>query len=186
MDEETSPLYEACRNGRLSTVREILLHLPVDEINRIEPNENTCLHAACYYNHRQIVQLLLESGAVRTIRNKYNRTPLDETTSPQIKELFRRSSVAAKERFSDEYPEKKIEWVSAEDAYRAKANRNDMVQVKYKTTWDAAVSILDDARFQTISGRSKLEYFLQESIRQVDPLWLIKAYSAETGFYTGR
>ncbi len=59
-----------------------------------------------------------------------------------------------------------------------------MVRLKHKTTWDAAVSILDDARFQTISGRSKLEYFLKESIQQLDPLWLIKAYSAETGFYT--
>jgi len=48
---------------------------------------------------------------------------------------------------------------------------------------DAAISILDDARFETISGRSQLEYYLTEAIRTFDSSWLIKAYSAETGFY---
>ena len=184
MDAKTSFLYEACYNGHLSTVQEILPRLSLDEINQIEPNGNSCLHAACYSSHPQIVQLLLESGAVRTIRNNGNRTPLDEATSPQIKQLFRRPLVAEKKRFSDKHPENKIEWVSTENAYRAKKNREDMVRLKHKTTWDAAVSILDDARFQTISGRSKLEYFLKQSIKEIDPLWLIKAYSAETGFYT--
>ena len=141
------------------------------------------MHAACYFNHPQIVQLLLESGAVRTILNRYNQTPLDAAASLQIKELFLRSVAAATERFLDDFPYETIEWVSVEDAYRAKVNRNDIARLKYKTTFDAAISILDDARFQTISGRTQLEYFLKESIRTIDPLWLIKAYSAETGFY---
>ena len=183
MSESISPLYVACRDGCLSIVQQLVPHFSLDEINRVEPNGSTCLHAACYYNHPEIVQLLLESGAMRTTLNKYGCTPYDEAATAQIKGLFPRSATAVKERFLDESSEQTIIWVSSDDAYRAEHNRDDMARLKNKNVLDAAISILDDARFQTIFGRSKLEYCLKEAIRTCDSSWLIKAYSAETGFY---
>ncbi|CAF1642993.1 unnamed protein product, partial [Didymodactylos carnosus] len=40
---------------------------------------STCLHVACYYGHKELVQVLLDYGALTSIRNlRYNLTPYEE------------------------------------------------------------------------------------------------------------
>jgi ankyrin repeat protein len=78
-------------NGNLKKVKSLLNTLSLDEINRIEQNCSTALHASCHYGHLDIVHELLERGASRGQLNKNNKTPEDEACNEQIKELFRRS-----------------------------------------------------------------------------------------------
>ncbi|CAF0959575.1 unnamed protein product [Rotaria sordida] len=86
-----SELYKACCNGDLKKVKSLLKTLSLDEINQLEPNGSTALHASCYFGHSDIVKVLLECGASRRQLNNNNKTPEDEACNEQIKLLFRRS-----------------------------------------------------------------------------------------------
>jgi ankyrin repeat protein len=62
--------------------------MSLTEINRIEPNGSTALHAACYYENAAVVYLLLRYGALGSIPNRYGLTPYQETTNSFIKQLL--------------------------------------------------------------------------------------------------
>ena len=83
-----SELYSACRNGDVDTVTKILPKLTLKEIEQVESNGSTALHAACHYGHKKIVQLLLSRGPNVSIRNKYGNTAEDEAANHEIKALF--------------------------------------------------------------------------------------------------
>jgi ankyrin repeat protein len=95
----TSELYNACCDGNLKKVENLLNTLSLDEINRIEQNGSTALHAACQYGYLDIVRALLERGASRRQVNNKNKTPQDEARNEKIKALFTRSPNATNERF---------------------------------------------------------------------------------------
>ena len=86
--QKTSDFYWACRNGDVDTVKKILPKLKSNDIDRIESNGSTALHAASYYGHTNIVRLLLERGADSTIRNKYEKTAKEEASTDQVRSLF--------------------------------------------------------------------------------------------------
>jgi hypothetical protein len=180
-EEQMSDLYKASRNGDLTTVGQLLPSLSLEEINQIEPNGSTCLHAACLYNYPNIVRLLLENGASRTLLNKYKMTPFDEAATEEIKQLFPRSAAAGHERFFADTPQEEIEWISTEHANYGTVNRLYM-----NTDRDLAevlASLRNDPKFQGISNRNLIEKYFEQAQRTQDYLLMAKAYSAETGFY---
>ncbi|CAF5035497.1 unnamed protein product, partial [Rotaria sp. Silwood1] len=74
-------LYQLCKDNEIEKVRSILPFIGnINIINRIQTSTgSTCLHVACYYGHREMVEMLLEYGAVHSIRNiRYNLTPYEE------------------------------------------------------------------------------------------------------------
>ncbi|CAF2060145.1 unnamed protein product [Rotaria magnacalcarata] len=168
--------YLACRKGDLSTVEQILPSLSLDEINQLEPNGSTSLHAACFFNHPQIVKLLLEHGASRTVLNKYGYTPLQEAITDEIKELFYRKAADAQGRFTtDLTTSDAMEWVSVKNGiygWRNKRKISDMNVVK------AADCITHDKRFCNAADMNKIKYFLDKTRQTQDPYWLLKAYTA--------
>jgi hypothetical protein len=87
---ELSEFYLACRNNDMEKVGTRLPTMSLADINRIEPNGSTALHAATYDGHKEIVKMLLERGASRSIQNKFCCVPYDEASTPEIKELFKR------------------------------------------------------------------------------------------------
>ena len=157
-----SKFYKACRNGDLNTVEEILPTLNLEQINRIEPTVNsTSLHAACYYNYPQIVQLLLDHGASRTTKNKFGCTPFDEAQTEQVKELFRRPLADAQKRFSAEIPvEDTIEYASIAYGkygwvYKKRMNNENI---------DEAIDgVVKDKRFEETVTTNKIENLLEEA-----------------------
>jgi hypothetical protein len=86
--QKTSDFYSACRNADLDTVKKILPKLKLNEINSIESNGSTALHAAAFYGHANIVHLLLQRGADTTIRNKYKKTAKEEASTDEIRAMF--------------------------------------------------------------------------------------------------
>jgi len=96
---QASAFYCACRNGDTATVQNMLPNLTYEQINQIEPNGSTALHAASYYGWRDIVRLLLERGCSRTILNFHRKTAYEEAASDQIRALFHRPTL---NRFVDE------------------------------------------------------------------------------------
>ncbi len=92
---QTSDFYNACSINDIPRIKSLLACMTSDEINRIEPNGSTALHAACYHDNAGLVYLLLRHGAVGSIRNRYGLTPYEETTSPAIKQLLLSTGSAA-------------------------------------------------------------------------------------------
>jgi hypothetical protein len=85
-----SKFYFSCRNNEIDVVISLLPTLTLEEINEIEPNGSTALHAAAYYGNLEVVKLLLSQGAQRMIKNRYGSTPYDEAKTEEIKKLFKR------------------------------------------------------------------------------------------------
>lgn len=94
--ETPSEFYFACRGNQLDTVRQLLTELSLEQLDRMEPNGSTALHAACFHKHPQTVALLLERGFTRRVRNKYGNTPYEEAETDELKQLFLRSNVASR------------------------------------------------------------------------------------------
>jgi hypothetical protein len=91
-EQNTSDLlYHLCKENEIEKVRNILPFIGNRNIiNRIQTSTgSTCLHVACYYGYRDMVQILLEYGALRSIRNlRHNLTPYEEAYADDIKQLF--------------------------------------------------------------------------------------------------
>lgn len=62
----------------------------------------------------------------------------------------------------------------------SRANQNNM---NNDDVIEASDSIRKDKRFQDMRGQKEIDHFLEQTCLTKDPLWLVKAYSAETGFY---
>ncbi|CAF1417270.1 unnamed protein product [Rotaria sordida] len=84
-------LYRLCKENEIEKVRNCLQFIHNKNIiNKIHAStHSTCLHVACYYGHREIVYMLLEYGALRSVRNlTYDLTAYEEADTDDIKQLF--------------------------------------------------------------------------------------------------
>ncbi len=98
---EASELYWACRDGDVRRVRELLKTIPYEDLNRLELNGSTALHAASHGGHAEIVSILLnERGCRRDRPNLHGLTAYEEAQTQQIRQLFHRAG--GKNRFCDE------------------------------------------------------------------------------------
>ena len=90
---EVSEFYLACRNGDVKFVEHYLKNLsdPKCQLNHSEPSvKSTPLHAASYYGHKEIVQLLLQHECDRSQLNGYGLTAFEEAANDEIRALFKR------------------------------------------------------------------------------------------------
>ena len=99
-EQKTSDFYWACRNGDADSVKKLLLKLKSSDINRVESNGSTALHAASYYGHASIVRLLLEKGADTAVRNRYGKTANEEASTEEVRGLFQ--SIGKREEANDD------------------------------------------------------------------------------------
>ena len=83
-------LYLACKSGFYGMVR-MLLREGAD-INTIQRDGSTPLHAASFYGHPLVVSLLLEYGARTDIKNTWASTALEESDSTEITNLIEDTS----------------------------------------------------------------------------------------------
>ncbi|CAF0799666.1 unnamed protein product [Adineta ricciae] len=97
---EASLFYWACKEGDIAAVRQMLPNMTYEQVNQLEPLGSTALHAAVFYNHPHIVQLLLENGCSRTTLNRHGATAYEEASTDEIRALFNRP---ASGRFVDEH-----------------------------------------------------------------------------------
>ncbi|CAF1531996.1 unnamed protein product, partial [Didymodactylos carnosus] len=186
-----SDFYWACRNGDVKKVKELLSNRTLNDINVEESNGSTALHAASYKGHFEIVQLLLNAGASRSIKNKHKFFPYEEGRTPEIRELFSRTN---RNRFGND-DITKLEWAEVD------------LQAINRRSW-LKLNWTKDKMFNTIEWMSKnylceklpdltehstIEYFFKQAETEDSdsedrrirgqPKYLIKAYTAETDYY---
>ncbi|CAF4930757.1 unnamed protein product [Rotaria sp. Silwood1] len=93
---EASDFYRCCQRGSTSCARRILEDAAsnggptIEELNALQPNGSTALHAATYYGYTDIVELLLRYGCNRTTLNRYGKRAYEEAQTPEMKKLFDR------------------------------------------------------------------------------------------------
>ena len=83
-------LYLACKSGFYDMVK-MLLQKGAD-INKIQRDGSTSLHAAAFYGQPLVVGLLLEYGARADIKNRWGQTALEESHSADITNLIQNAS----------------------------------------------------------------------------------------------
>ncbi|XP_068093370.1 ankyrin repeat domain-containing protein 29-like isoform X1 [Hyperolius riggenbachi] len=82
----TSPLFKAAAKGFSDVIEELLKFSPALGMLK---NGSTALHAAVLGGSIRSVALLLEAGAIPTIRNKANELPADLTKNERILRLLK-------------------------------------------------------------------------------------------------
>ncbi|CAF0962162.1 unnamed protein product [Didymodactylos carnosus] len=106
MCKQLSEFYLSCRNNNIEKVKEYLITITEKEINHLEPNGSTALHAASYNGHGDIVRLLLDKEASTTLKNRYGYTAEQEARTDTIKELFqqRKKAFIVNKKTGQKYP----------------------------------------------------------------------------------
>lgn len=184
-----SELYLACRNGDIAMVERLLPSTPLDVLNRLESNGSSCLHAASYHGHKDIVRMLLAKGACRRLTNRYGCTALDEAKTQDVADLFPRSTEAAKKRFSDspaQQPEWQFEDGHAEDYSRA-IHWNCIKDRGIKKTLKKLNKAHLFDHYEVDEDEQKSIAIVQNYFTQArennDPICFLKAYTVESPFY---
>ncbi|CAF2749486.1 unnamed protein product [Rotaria sp. Silwood2] len=158
--------------------------MSLDTINKMEPNGSTALHAAACYGHEKVVELLLQKGASCTTLNKYNSTPLDEAKTDRIKQMIHRRM--NKSRFVSE----SIEWIFPTDKADFQAHQYWKIMEKYGQD-PQFYKLIDyikknylEKDLQHTEDIDTVRQYFDMAINEKDPVYLLKAYTAETGFYS--
>ena len=127
-------LYKLCKENKIEEVRSILPSIGNKNlINQIQTSTgSTCLHVACYYGHENMVEILLDYGAMRSIRNlRHNLTPYEETNADNIRQLFDKGRGLFSYNNNNNNPY--IEWAIADDNLLDKRRRFRELIGVYKT-----------------------------------------------------
>ena len=90
---QASEFYFACRNGNIDYVREHIKGMSLEEIDKLEPNGSTALHAATFYDNKEVVQLLFDAKCSRTKLNRYGNMPYEEIQTEEMRKLYERPTL---------------------------------------------------------------------------------------------
>ncbi|CAF1097769.1 unnamed protein product [Rotaria sp. Silwood1] len=83
--------YDLYQENEIEKIRSILPYINnIRIINKIQNSiGSTCLHVACFYEHRHMVPILLEYGALHSIKSlQHNLTPYEDAYIDGIKQMF--------------------------------------------------------------------------------------------------
>ena len=180
-----SPFYVACRDNDITKLRELLQTLSIGEMNNLEPNGSTGLHVACFRGHREIVKLLLEKGVSRRITNRFKCFPYQEAASIEIQQLF--SLIPEQNRYVANSG--RVEWLLLAPNTQATAARHleALKQHENSPIRSATQRIIDkyiEPHFRDIQNYDELLRHFTMALEEEDPKYFVKAYTAETGFYS--
>ncbi len=85
-----SEFYLHCYNGNYPQAKEMLSKLTYEQLNQIEPNGSTALHAATCNDHLDVVKLLLDNGCSRTVVDRNKKTAYEVAETDAMRMLFHR------------------------------------------------------------------------------------------------
>ena len=180
-----SQFYYACRNNEIETVRRILDEQPLENLDQMESNGSTALHAACYYKHIEIIKLLLDRGFTRRVLNKYGNTPFDESESVEIQQLFTRPKTSNRFGGDVSNEREKLTWIVVD------GNEQNVIQERIPDTYkgnrlEYGIFHGDKILQQLCANMPKIgviRLLFRRATDEKDCTRLIQAYTAETDFY---
>ncbi len=81
-------LHLAILCGHDAIAKDILERTLKDDLDIVMGGNNTALHLATFLGVKDVVQILIERGADRTVANSKGFTPLDVVDDPEMRQLF--------------------------------------------------------------------------------------------------
>ncbi|CAF1226052.1 unnamed protein product [Adineta steineri] len=156
----------------------------VAEVDRIEPNGSSALHAAAYHGHEKIVELLLRKGASYSVVNKYNCTALEEAKTDRIKQLIQRRMNYRR------FVSDSVEWILQTDNadYQAHEYLKKLESYGKNPNFYNFITYIKqnylEKELQDIDGINTIKEYFDRAIDEKDPIYLLTAYTAETDFYS--
>jgi hypothetical protein len=179
---KASEFYWACRHGNYRKVKNLISRLNYEQLSQIEQNGSTALHAATYYGHYKIVQLLLDQGCSRTTLNRYGHTAYDEVQNEQMRSLFTRPS---SQRFVDDDPAQSFGLTSNSDDndetkdgvpdnwVKGYANKNGAHEANFMHAIARAPLLMRKVLQTRLEDESKesLETFLDTNVDREEPMY---------------
>ena len=195
-------LYNLCKMNQIEKIENILPFLgDINIINKIHSSTgSTCLHVACYYGHENIVKILLDYGALHSIRNiRYSLTPYEEITRNNIKQLFIEQQ--CKSYLNNDYDyiqwsiigddllEKRHEFRQAIDLYKTYDNHHLISKLLIEVIhYYLKEYLINNDKLNnnniTLKQIEIIEEYLKEAIDKHDYLtYFIKAYTLTNVFY---
>ncbi|CAF0962917.1 unnamed protein product [Didymodactylos carnosus] len=174
-----------------ATIKELLIHMTADDIDRLETTrmgKSTALHAASFYGHIEVVKLLLEHNASKTIRNFDNLTAEDEACTRDIKCLL--SNEEDNHRFGGSSSENEPpQWIFVEENIIAKASsyRKWLERGSHNMAYSVDTIIENylqkDELLENVHDHNVIKELLLKAARENDPTPIVRAYTLETQFY---
>ncbi|CAF1577189.1 unnamed protein product [Adineta ricciae] len=182
MDEPAlipSPFYYACKKNNFDLVEQLLREHTLEELDRMEPNDSTPLHVACFHNSIGVVVLLLQRGFTRRMLNKYDKTPYEEISN-ENKHLFHRDfsthRFGGKISLEEELPI----WVRPDvNLKNIPADYLQGNRLKYGALHIDRIC----TQLRPMINLDVIRRFLRQAVEGKDCIYLIQAYTAETDFY---
>ncbi|CAF3258391.1 unnamed protein product [Rotaria sp. Silwood2] len=121
-----SDFYFACRNDNIDYVREHIKDMSIEEINKLEPNGSTALHAATFYDNKEIVQLLISAKCSRTKLNRCGKMPHEEIQTAEMRKLYERPTLT---RFHESDPSTSLATYVPDDQGQQQQTKLDWIKV---------------------------------------------------------
>lgn len=178
---DASAFFYACSNGDVDVVQWLLPTFPLVEIDRLEPNGTTALHAACENGHTEIVRLLLAKGVARHLKNVFNLTPNDVATNRDIKQLFQRPLKEALSRFTS--CDVRSEW-TLRDWGNSVVHYYTLYPLGQPPTIDDVVlKIINADELSDLAGLERIRGWMQQARENSDSTCFLRAYTSSTLFY---
>ncbi|CAF0745149.1 unnamed protein product [Adineta steineri] len=179
-----SDFYFACRNNKLELVVQLLNDRPLEDIDRIEPNNSSALHAACYYKHADIIRLLLDRGFTRRVLNIHNELPIDEAGDEELRQLFHRSDLSNRFGGDISYEQEKLIWIVIDGTNQNLITKR--MKDMYKGNRLEYGIFRGEEICQQLSNMPKCDVirrYFRQAMEEKNSTRLIQAYTAETNFY---
>jgi hypothetical protein len=157
--------------------------MSLEEINQMEVNGSTAIHVAACQGHEKIVELLLQKGACHSKINKYNCPPLDQAKTDKIRQIIRRHM--NKTRFVSD----STEWIRSTSAdFQAHKYMKKLEKYGKNPDFYQLIDYIKqnyiERELKDIDNIDIIKQYFEMAINEKDPVYLLKAYTAETGFYS--
>ncbi|CAF0734694.1 unnamed protein product [Adineta steineri] len=193
-----SKFYLACDSGDIALVKQMLTPMKLKEVNRVEPNGNTGLHAAASNGHSEVVELLLKHGCSTTTTNKDGKTAAEECSHERIRQLIQSSvaNIENNEQINDETLQSKwlqiYENASNEDKsvlatkimkLRITTYLTNQFKINGANRFDHIRNIIDNNVSADNHNHELLSIYLAQAEQDESPEFLIRMYTLESPFY---
>ncbi|CAF1501146.1 unnamed protein product [Adineta steineri] len=171
----TLDLFDAVKRNSFSEVKEYLSQITLAHINKIQTNGTTILHAAVVSDNKDIVRLILNKGASRSIRDSIDKkTPNEAVRSEAVKRLFKRPNLC--HRFLTDLSYQLCEWST---------NLLSFVnQPLVSSTYDEILITIRNVCLSSheLSSNDKMmiNWFLDQAI--IDPVYILRVFTSVTNF----
>ena len=171
----TSDLFQACKNNDFYRAKECISQMTLTQLNEIQHGGATVLHAAVSNDNKEIVRLILNKGASRSIRDSlHGITAFEGALNDAVKCLFKRSSIF--QRFLTDLSYQLFEW--SKDALPSVDH--PFTTSNYPEILITIQNICFSSSELSPEEKTTINWFFDRAVN--DPIYILRAFTSVSNF----